>query len=72
MHPLVPTPKVAAGGAIGVITAFIMFELSHRFNVTLAPEESSFLTFFLMFVASYFAPRSAPTPEQIAQIKAQP
>jgi hypothetical protein len=69
---LTPTPKVATGGATGIVTAFVLYELSNRFHITLAPEESSFITTAFIFLASYFAPHSAPTPEQIAQIKNQP
>jgi len=67
----VPTPKVATGGATGIVTAFVLYELSNRFNITLAPEEASFITTILAFIASYLAPHSQPTPQQVAEIKSQ-
>ena len=68
-----PTPKVATGGATGIITAFVFYELSNRFHITLAPEEASFITTILAFASSYLAPHSDPTPEQVKQIiKDQP
>jgi len=68
---IIPTPKVVTGGAAGIVTAFVLYELSNRCHITLAPEEASFITTILAFVASYLAPHSNPTPEQVAEIKNQ-
>jgi len=69
---LLPTPKVATGGLTGILTGFIIYELTNRFHITIAPEEAVFLSTILAFAASYFAPHSDPTPEQIKEIKKQP
>ena len=71
MQSIVPTPKVATGGITGIVAAFIFYELSTRFHLTIAPEESSFITTILAFAASYLAPHSQPTPEQVDEIKQQ-
>jgi hypothetical protein len=71
VNKILPTPKVATGGITGILTGFIIYELTQRFHITIAPEEAAFLTATLSFASSYFAPHSDPTPAQVAEIKQQ-
>lgn len=57
---IAPSNKIATSGATGILTAFIIYELTNRFHITIAPEEASFITFLLSFIAGYFTPHSQP------------
>jgi hypothetical protein len=68
---ILPTPKVATGGLTGILTGFIIYELTNRFHLTIAPEEAVFISTVLAFASSYLAPHSDPTAAQVADIKQQ-
>jgi hypothetical protein len=70
--PITPTPKVITGGVTGIIAGFIMYELTNRLHIVIAPEEAVFISTILSFLASYLAPHSEPTPAQVAEIKSKP
>ncbi len=70
MTTLLPTPKVAAGGATGILTGLIFYELDKRFQITVAPEEAVFISTAIGLIVQWFAPHSEPTPEQKEKILA--
>jgi len=65
---LAPTPKVATGAIVGAFSVILVWSLG-QFHVQMPPEVASALTTVLSAGAAFFAPRSPPTIDQIAEIK---
>ncbi len=61
------TPKVATG-ALGGALSIIVIWIIGQFGIVVPPEVSSAFTIVISTAASYFAPRSDPSPEQVSQI----
>lgn len=74
------TPKTASAGAAGGLggsIAVVVISILTASHFTVSPELASAITAIVTalasFAGSYFAPRSDPTPEQVATIlQAQP
>jgi len=64
---LAPTPKVATGALAGALSIIIIWILG-QFHIVIPPEVASAFTTVFSALASYIAPKSDPTPEQVAQI----
>jgi hypothetical protein len=62
------TPKTAATGISGAFTGVLIWVLTDGFHINVSAEHAAYLTAIITFGASYFAPRSDPTPEQVTQI----
>ena len=61
------TPKVATGALAGAVSIIIVWILG-QFHIVVPPEVSSAFTIVVSTASSYFAPRSEPSPEQVATI----
>ncbi len=61
------TPKVATGALAGAVSVIVVWIIS-KFGLEVPPEMASAFTTVISAVSMYFAPRSDPTPDQIAKI----
>lgn len=66
-----PTPKVATGALAGAFSVIVIWALT-ELKITIPPEVASAFTTVFSALASYIAPHSDPTPEQIEQIRKEP
>jgi hypothetical protein len=57
-----PTSKVTAGGAAGLVASVIISELHNRLGITLDGDEASLLTLVVALAAAYVTPHIPPPP----------
>jgi hypothetical protein len=61
-----PTSKVAAGGAAGLVASVIISELHNRLGITLDADEASLLTLIVTIAAAYITPHIPPPPAAVS------
>ena len=62
------TPKTAATGISGALTGVLIWIMKDAFKIQVSAEHAAYLTALVAVAASYLAPRSDPTPDQVAKV----